>query len=108
MLNAAVNEVRQPRADEETSSVYVRRRAAQERLSQSAPTLCERVKTEPVTPPVVDSDYACGQRWLEEFHNCMTLQHLRFADIQPTGRSQVPDQNIIFDQSGIARDSNDF
>jgi hypothetical protein len=30
MLNAAVNEVRQPRADEETSSAYARRRAAQE------------------------------------------------------------------------------
>jgi hypothetical protein len=39
MLNAAVHEVRQPRADEETSSVYTRRRAAQERLSQSAPML---------------------------------------------------------------------
>jgi len=38
-LNAAVHEVRQPRADEETSSAYTRRRAAQERLSQSAPTL---------------------------------------------------------------------
>jgi hypothetical protein len=30
MLNAAVNEVRQPRTDEETSSAYARRRAAQE------------------------------------------------------------------------------
>jgi len=38
-LNTAVNEVRQPRADEETSSAYARRRAAQERLSQSAPML---------------------------------------------------------------------
>jgi len=38
-LNAAVHEVRQPRADEETSSVYARHRAAQERLSQSAPML---------------------------------------------------------------------
>jgi hypothetical protein len=38
-LNAVVHEVRQPCADEETSSAYARRRAAQERLSQSAPTL---------------------------------------------------------------------
>ena len=60
-LNAVVHEVCQPRADEETSSAYVRCRAAQERLSQSAPTLRERVKTEPVAPPLVDSAYACGQ-----------------------------------------------
>jgi len=38
-LNSAVHEVCQPRADEETSSAYARRRAAQERLSQSAPML---------------------------------------------------------------------
>jgi hypothetical protein len=72
-LNAAVHEVRQPRADEETSSVYVRRRAAQERLSQSAPMLREHVKPELVVPPVVDSEYACAQLrlawWNEEFHN---------------------------------------
>jgi hypothetical protein len=61
MLNAAVNEVRQPRTDEETSSAYGRHRAAQERLSQSAPTLRERVKSEPVAPPLVDSAYAHGQ-----------------------------------------------
>jgi hypothetical protein len=61
MLNTAVNEVRQPHTDEETSSAYVRRGAAQERLSQSAPTLCEHVKSEPVAPPPVDSTYACGQ-----------------------------------------------
>ena len=60
-LNAAVNEVRQPRTDEETSSAYVRCRAAQERLSQSVPTLRERVKSEPVAPPPVDSAYAHGQ-----------------------------------------------
>jgi hypothetical protein len=61
MLNAAVNKVWQPRTDEETSSAYVRCRAAQERLSQSVPTLRERVKSEPVAPPPVDSAYARGQ-----------------------------------------------
>jgi hypothetical protein len=60
-LNAAVNEVRQPRTDEETSSAYARCRAAQEQLSQSAPTLREHVKSEPVAPPPVDSAYACSQ-----------------------------------------------
>jgi hypothetical protein len=54
-LNTAVNEVRQPRTVEETSSAYARRRAAQERLSQSAPTLCECVKSEPAAPPPVDT-----------------------------------------------------
>jgi len=49
-LNVAVNKVQQPCTDEETSSAYVRRRAAQERLSQSAPMLCEHVKSEPVAP----------------------------------------------------------
>jgi hypothetical protein len=43
-LNMVVHEVRQPHADKETSSVYVRCRAAQERLSQNAPTLHECVK----------------------------------------------------------------
>jgi len=38
-LNTAVNEVHQPRADEETSSASRVHRAAQERLSQSAPML---------------------------------------------------------------------
>jgi len=88
--------------------VYVRCRAAQERLSQSVPTLHERVKTEPIAPPLVDSAYACGQQWWEEFHNRMTLQRLWLADIQATGHSKVPDQNIIFDQNGILLDSNDF
>jgi hypothetical protein len=73
MLNTAVHKVCQPRADEETSSAYVRRRAAQERLSQSAPTLRERVKPEPVVLPVVDSEYYRAQQhlawWNEEFHN---------------------------------------
>jgi len=112
MLNAAVNEVCQPRADEETSSAYVRRRAAQERLSQSTPTLRERVKTEPAVPPVVDSAYARAQQrlawWNEEFHDRVTVQHLRNADIQATGTMQLPDQGIIFDQNGIPRESNDF
>jgi hypothetical protein len=49
-LNVAVNKVQQPCTDEETSSAYVRCRAAQERLSQSAPMLCEHVKSEPVAP----------------------------------------------------------
>jgi hypothetical protein len=44
MLNVAVNEVRQPRTDEETSSAYTRCRAAQEQLSQSVPMLREHVK----------------------------------------------------------------
>jgi len=72
-LNAAVHEVWQPRANEETSSAYARCRAAQERLSQSVPTLRERVKPEPVAPLVVDSEYHRTQQhlawWNEEFHN---------------------------------------
>jgi len=107
-LNAVVHEVHQPRADEETSSAYARHRAAQERLSQSAPMLREHVKTEPVAPPLVDSTYACGQWWREEFCNCVMLQCLRLADIQATSRSKVPDQNIIFDQNGMPLDSDDF
>jgi hypothetical protein len=104
MLNAVVHEVRQPRADEETSLAYVRCRAAQERLSQSVPTLCERVKTEPVAPPPVDSAYARGQRWREEFHNCVMLQRLRLGDLQANSHTTMPDQNIIFDQNGLPRD----
>jgi hypothetical protein len=104
MLNAAVHNVRQPHADEETSSAYTRRRAAQEHLSQSAPMLGERVKTEPVAPPPVDSAYARGQWWWEEFRNRVTLQHLRLGDLQADGNTTVPDQNIIFDQNGLPRD----
>jgi hypothetical protein len=111
-LNAAVHEVRQPRADEETSSVYARRRAAQERLSQSAPTLREHVKPEPVAPPVVDSEYYCAQQrlaqWNKEFHNRVMVQRIRNTDIQATSTTKLPDQDIIFDQNGILRDSNDF
>jgi len=107
MLNVVVHEVCQPRADEETSSVYVRRRAAQEQLSQSVPTLCERVKAEPVVPPPVDSTYACSQRWQEEFCNCVVLQHLRLSDLQADSHTAVPDQNIIFDQNGIPQDIDD-
>jgi hypothetical protein len=104
-LNAAVNEVRQPRTDEETSSAYVRRRAAQERLSQSVPTLRERVKSEPVAPPLVDSAYARSQCWRDEFRDCMVLQRLRLSDLQADGHMPVPDQGMIFDQNGIPRDS---
>jgi hypothetical protein len=100
-LNMVVNEVRQPRTDEETSSAYARRRAAQERLSQSAPMLCECVKSEPVAPPPVDSAYACGQQWREEFRDHMVLQRLRLSDLQADGHMPVPDQGIIFDQNGI-------
>jgi len=104
-LNAAVHEVRQPRANEETSSVYTRCRAAQERLSQSVPTLRERVKPEPVAPLVVDSEYHRTQQhlawWNEEFHNRVTVQRYRNADLQATGATKLPDQNIIFDQNGI-------
>ena len=107
-LNVVVHKVHQPWADKETSSAYVRCRAAQEQLSQSAPTLCEHVKTEPVAPPLVDSNYAHSQQWQEEFCNCMTLQHLWLADIQATSCLQVLDQNIIFDQNGILQDSNNF
>jgi len=107
MLNAVVNEVRQPRTVEETSSAYARRRAAQERLSQSAPTLHERVKSEPATPPPVDSAYAHSQRGRDEFRNRMVLRHLRLSDLQADGHTPVPDQGVIFDQNGIPRDSHD-
>jgi hypothetical protein len=106
-LNMAVNEVWQPRTDEETSSAYTRRRAAQERLSQSAPTLHERVKSEPVAPPPVDSAYAHSQRWREEFRDCVALQRLRLGDLQADGHTPMPDQGVIFDQNGIPRDSHD-
>ena len=110
MLNAVVNKVRQPRTDEETSSAYARHRAAQERLSQSAPTLHERVKSEPDTPPPLDSAYARGQHWWDdsdEFRNCVALQCLRLSDLQADGHMPVPDQGVIFDQNGIPRDSHD-
>jgi hypothetical protein len=100
-LNTAVNKVCQPQADKETSSAYTRCRAMQERLSQSTPMLCEHVKTELVTPPLVDSDYSCAQWWREEFHNCITVQCFQNADIQASSTSQLPDQNIIFDQTGM-------
>jgi hypothetical protein len=35
----------------------------------------------------------------------VTLQRLRNADIQATGTSQLPDQDIIIDQNGIPQDS---
>jgi hypothetical protein len=74
--------------------------------------LHECVKTELVTPLVVDSEYAHAQQqlgqWHEEFHNHVALQRFWNADIQATGSSGLPDQNIIFDQNGILRDSNDF
>jgi len=105
--NVVVHEVRQPRADKETSSAYARCRAAQERLSQSAPTLHERVKTEPVAPPLVDSAYAHGQWWWKEFRNCVALQHLRLGDLQADSHTTVPDQNIIFDQNGLPQDIDD-
>jgi hypothetical protein len=101
MLNAVVNKVWQPRTDEETSSAYARRRAAQERLSQSAPTLHERVKSEPDTPPPLDSTYACSQHWRDKFRDCMALQHLGLSDLQADGHMPVPDQGVIFDQNGI-------
>ena len=107
-LNMAVNEVHQPRTDEETSSVYVRCRAAQERLSQSVPMLREHVKSEPVAPPLVDSTYACGQQWREEFHDCVALQRLRLSNLQADGHMPVPDQGVIFDQNGIPRDSHNL
>jgi hypothetical protein len=111
-LNTVVHKVHQPHADEETSSAYARCRAAQERLSQSAPMLQERVKPEPVAPPVVDSEYYSTQQhlaqWNEEFHNRVTVQCIWNADIQATGATKLPDQDIIFDQNGIPRDNNDF
>jgi hypothetical protein len=66
--------------------------------------LRERVKAEPVAPPMVDSSYACSQQWWEEFCNCVALQCLRLSDLQADGHTAVPDQNIIFDQNGIPRD----
>jgi hypothetical protein len=108
MLNMAVNEVRQPRTDEETSSAYVRHRAAQGRLSQSAPMLCERVKAEPVAPPPVDSAYSRGHQLREEFRDCVVLQHLRLSNLQADGHTPVPDQGVIFDQNGIPQDSHDL
>jgi hypothetical protein len=107
ILNVAVNEVWQPRTDEETSSAYARRRAAQERLSQSAPTLCECVKSEPVAPPPVDSAYARGQCGWDEFRDHVALQRLRLSNLQADGHMPVPDQGVIFDQNGIPRDSHD-
>jgi hypothetical protein len=100
-LNTAVNEVQQLHTVEETSSVYARRRAAQEQLSQSAPTLHERVKSEPAAPPLVDSAYACGQRGRDEFRDRVVLQRLRLSDLQADGHTPVPDQGVIFDQNGI-------
>jgi len=99
--NVAVNEVRQPRTVEETSSVYARRRAAQERLSQSVPTLRERVKSEPAAPPPVDSTYARGQHGWDEFRDRVALQRLRISDLQADGHTPVSDQGIIFDQTGV-------
>jgi hypothetical protein len=55
----------------------------------------------------VDSNYAHGQWWQEEFRNCMIIQHIWIADIQATSNSRLPDQNIIFDQTGMPQDSND-
>jgi hypothetical protein len=108
MLNAAVNKVHQPQADKETSSAYVRCRAAQEQLSQSLPTLREHVKTEPVTPPMVDNDYACAQWWQKEFHNHINVQCYWLAEIQASGTLWLPDQNIIFHQTGMLQDRNDW
>jgi len=107
-LNAAVNEVCQPHTDEETSSAYARCRAAQERLSQSAPMLCEHVKAEPVTPPPVDSAYSRSHQLREEFRDCVALQCLRLSDLQADGHIPVPDQGVKFDQNGIPRDSHDL
>ena len=101
MLNAVVNEVWQPRTVEGTSSAYVRCRAAQERLSQSVPTLCECVKSEPAAPPLVYSTYARSQRGWDEFRDHMALQRLRISDLQADGHMPVPDQGVIFDQNGI-------
>jgi len=71
------------------------------------PTLRERIKSEPVAPPLVDSAYACGQRWREEFCDRVALQCLRLSDLQADGHTPVPDQDVIFDQNGIPRDSHD-
>jgi hypothetical protein len=108
MLNMVVNEVRQPHTDKETSSAYARCRAAQERLSQSVPTLCEHVKAEPVAPPPVNSAYSCSHQLREEFCDRVALQRLRLSDLQADGHTPVPDQGVIFDQNGIPRDSHDL
>ena len=80
---------------------------AQEQLSQSVPTLRERVKSEPAAPPPVDSAYARGQRGRDEFRDRVALQCLRISDVQADGHTPVPDQGIIFDQTGVPRDSHD-
>jgi len=55
-------------------------------------------------PLVVDSEYACAQqclaRWNEEFHNRVMVQRFQNTDIQATGATKLPDQDIIFDQNG--------
>jgi hypothetical protein len=60
----------------------------------------------------VDSEYyhaqQCLVQWNEEFHNQVMVQHIQNADIQATGTTKLPDQDIIFDQNGIPQDSNDF
>jgi len=104
MLNVVVHEVHQPHADEETSLAYMRCRAAQERLSQSVPTLCERVKVEPVAPLPVDSANSCSHRWWEDFRDRVALQHLRLSDLQADGHTTMPDQGVIFDQNGMPQD----
>jgi len=53
----------------------------------------------------VDSAYACGQQWREEFRDRVALQRLRLSDLQADGHTPVPDQGIIFDQNDIPRDS---
>jgi len=69
--------------------------------------LREHVKSEPVAPPLVDSMYAHGQQWQEEFRDCVALQRLRLSDLQADGHMPVPDQGVIFDQNGIPQDSHD-
>ena len=105
-LNTVVHKVRQPCADKETSSAYARHRAAQERLSQSAPMLQECVKAEPVAPPLVDSANSYGHWWQEDFRDCVALQHLRLSDSQADRHTTVPDQGVIFDQNGMPQDIN--
>ena len=106
-LNTVVHEVCQPHADKETSLAYARHRAAQERLSQSAPMLREHVKAEPVAPPPVDSANSRGHWWQEGFHNRVVLQRLRLGDLQADGHMTVPDQGVIFDQNGMPQDIDD-
>jgi hypothetical protein len=69
--------------------------------------LRERVKSEPVTPPPVDSAYAHGQCGRDKFRDRVALQRLRLSDLQADGHTPVPDQGVIFDQNGIPRDSHD-